>query len=76
METRSDVARDLAGTQTTGADIHLFGSTANDDVNALNVGSPNTPGLPVGMADEIAAHSALTAYFTKFTHYVTPPCLF
>ena len=64
----------LAGTQATGAYIHLLRSTIDDDVNTLYVGSPDTPGLPVGMADEITAHCALTAYFTKLTHFVTPPC--
>ena len=58
----------LAGAQATSADIHLLGSTLDDDINALYIGSPDTPGPSLGMADEIAAHCTLTAYFTKLTH--------
>ena len=53
---RSDVSVYFMRTKATSADIHLLGSTIDDDVNTLYVGSPDTPGLPVGMADEIAAH--------------------
>ena len=71
----SDAADDLAGTEATRANVHDLSLSINDHMDALHIGSPDAPGLPVGMADEIAAHCALTAYLTKFTHFVTPPCL-
>jgi hypothetical protein len=44
------------GTQATSAEVHPTGSAVDDRVEYLHIGSPGTLGLPVGMADEVAAH--------------------
>ena len=67
----SHAALYLAGTETTRADVHLLGSTVYDNVDALNVGSPAGPRLPVGMAYQVAAHGTLTANLTILTHIYT-----
>lgn len=66
----SDAALDLAGTKAAGADIHPFCRAVDDDVDGLNVGRPTAPGLPVGMADQIAGHDAFVANLTKLGHAV------
>ena len=69
----SDAANDLAGTEATGANIHLLRPAVNDDVNALDVGRPATLGLAVGVADQIAGHDTFVADFTVLTHAKSPP---
>ena len=64
----SEAALNLAGTKAASADIHLAHSAVYHRVHGLNVGSPCGPGLPVGMAYQIAAHNTLFAYFAVLTH--------
>ena len=67
----SDAANDLAGTEATGANIHLLRPAVNDDVNALDVGRPATLGLAVGVAHVVAAHGAFRTNLTKLAHHYT-----
>ena len=66
-------AGNFAGTQATGADIHAFHFAVNDSPYSLYIGFPCSFGVTVGMADVVAGHDALTAYFTNMCHLVRPP---
>ena len=59
---------DLAAAQATGADVHVTNSTADGHANTLGVRQPNAVALAVGVADVVAAHSALLANFTNLSH--------
>lgn len=71
---RSNAAGYLAGTEATGADVHLARRAVNQYSYALHIGRPGALRLAIGVADQVAGHDALIAYFTVFTHSVTPPC--
>ena len=70
---RLEAAFNLAGTKAASANVHFTRRTVDNNTNGLNVGSPSAPGLPVGMADQIAGHHSFIAYFAKLTHAFTPP---
>ena len=59
---------DLAAAQATGADVHVTNSAADGHANTLSVRQPNAIALAVGVADVVAAHSALLANFTNLSH--------
>ena len=65
---KSVAALNFVGTKATGANIHLTGSTVYGNIDLLNVRSPSTPGLPVGVAHQISRHNALFADFAILTH--------
>lgn len=69
----SDAANDLAGTEATGANVHLLRLAIDDNAHALDVGSPTTLGLAIGMADEVTRHDTLFADFTILAHISPPP---
>ena len=59
---------DLAAAQATGADVHVTNGAADGHANTLSVRQPNAVALAVGVADVVAAHSALLANFTNLSH--------
>ena len=59
--------------QATGANVHTLCAAVNHYANPLHIGVPKAVALPVGVADLMAVHSALFAYFTEFSHFLTPP---
>ena len=59
---------DLAAAQATGADVHVTNGAADGHANTLSVRQPNAIALAVGVADVVAAHSALLANFTNLSH--------
>ena len=59
---------DLAAAQATGADVHVTNGAADGHANTLGVRQPNAVALAVGVADVVAAHSALLANFTNLSH--------
>ena len=61
-------ALDLAAAQATGADVHVTNGAADGHANTLGVRQPNAVALAVGVADVVAAHSALLANFTNLSH--------
>jgi hypothetical protein len=65
---RLDAARNLAGTEATGANVHFGRLAVNDDMDGLNVRRPAALGLAVGVAHQITGHDTLVADFTVFTH--------
>ena len=65
---RLDRALDFAAPQATGANGHALGRAVDDNANVLDIGSPNTPGLVVSMADVVAGHDALIAHLTELAH--------
>lgn len=65
---RLDAARNLTGTEATGANVHLGRFAVNYDMHALNVWRPAALGLAVRVADQIAGHDTLFADFTIFSH--------
>ena len=58
----------FAAAQATRADVHVTNGAANGHANALGVRQPNAVGLAVGVADVVAAHSALLADLTNLSH--------
>ena len=54
--------------QATGADVHVTNGAADGHANTLGVRQPNAVALAVGVADVVAAHSALLANFTNLSH--------
>ena len=58
----------FAAAQATSADVHVTNGTANGHANALGVRQPNAVRLTVGVADVVAAHSALLADLTNLSH--------
>ena len=65
-------AGDLTGTEASGADVHMLGSTVHDRLDPLHIGLPGTVGAAVRVGDLIAEHNALVAEFT-FGHSLLPP---
>ena len=61
-------ALDLAAAQATGADVHVTNGTVDGHADTLRVRQPNAVALAVGVADVVAAQSALLANFTNLTH--------
>ena len=59
---------DLAAAQATSADVHVTNGAADGHANTLGVRQPNAVALAVGVADVVAAHSALLANFTNLSH--------
>ena len=59
---------DLAAAQATGANVHMTNGAADGHANTLSVRQPNAIALAVGVADVVAAHSALLANLTNLTH--------
>ena len=59
---------DLAAAQATGANVHVTNGAADGHANTLGVRQPNAVALAVGVADVVAAHSALLANFTNLSH--------
>ena len=59
---------DLAAAQATGADVHMTNGAADGHANTLSVRQPNAIALAVGVADVVAAHSALLANLTNLSH--------
>lgn len=66
-------ALNITAAQATGTHVHPAGSTVHDHADALDIGSPDTMTLAVGMADIIAVHRAFFANLTKLTHGNPPP---
>ena len=61
------------GTQTTGADPYMYGVAAlGSHSDALQIGQPAPPVFIMGMADIVACHRPLTAYFAFLCHDLTP----
>ena len=58
----------FAAAQATRADVHVTNGAANGHTNALGVRQPNAVALTVGVADVVAAHSALLADLTNLSH--------
>ena len=56
-------AGDLTGTEASGADVYVGGSTLHDRLHALHVGLPGTVGTAVGVGDLDAEGDALVAEF-------------
>jgi hypothetical protein len=63
---------DLARPDTARADAHLYRLTLSDRLHVLQIRIPAFLGLIVGMADVIAHHGALAAYFAYFGHGKSP----
>ena len=61
-------ALDLAAAQAAGANVHVTNSAVNGHADTLGVRQPNAIALAVGVADVVAAQSALLANFTNLTH--------
>ena len=59
---------DLAAAQATGAYVHMTNGAADGHANTLSVRQPNAIALAVGVADVVAAHSALLANLTNLSH--------
>ena len=59
---------DLAAAQATGANVHMTNGAADGHANTLSVRQPNAIALAVGVADVVAAHSALLANLTNLSH--------
>lgn len=55
--------------QTACADIYFLGLAINVNRRMLNVRKPSSSGVPFGVADVVARHSSLGAYFT-LGHYL------
>ena len=58
-------ARNLAGLEAGGANVHLATVTIDDDVNALDVGAELTVGDAVRVADGASGNGVLTANFAN-----------
>ena len=54
-------AGDLTGTEASGADVHVSGSTLHDRLHALHVGLPGTVGTAMRVRDLDAERNALIA---------------
>ena len=67
----SDGSFDFAAAQTPRANGHTNGVAVFHHMHVLGVGSPGTAGLAIGVADVVAMHDTLAAYFTIFTHTYT-----
>ena len=65
---RSHSAGDLTGTEASGADVDMSGSTIHDRLDTLYVGLPGTVGTAVGVGHLNAEDNALVADFT-FGHF-------
>lgn len=65
-------ARDLAGLEAGGADVHLATMTVDDDVDALDVRTELAVGDAVRVADGTAGDGVLTADFANFGHNDPP----
>ena len=61
-------ARNLAGLEAGGANVHLATVTIDDDVDALDVGAELTVGDAVRVADGATGNGVLTANFANFGH--------
>ena len=61
-------AHHVAAAQAAGADVHVANGTADGHADTLGVRQPNAIALAVGVADVVAAHSALLANLTNLTH--------
>ena len=59
--TQSDGALNLVGTETSGTDVHMAGSTVHDRLDALDIGLPHSVGTSVGVGDLDAKGNALAA---------------
>ena len=68
MQNQLQSTLDLAAAQATGADVHVTNGAADGHANTLGVRQPNAVALAVGVADVVAAHSALLANFTNLSH--------
>ena len=65
-------ARDLAGLEAGGADVHLAAMTVDDDVDTLDVRTELAVGDAVRVADGTAGDGVLTADFANFGHNDPP----
>ncbi len=54
--------------QTTRADMHSDGFAVHNGMDFLDVGFPDAACLVVGMADVVARHHTLAAYFAIIGH--------
>lgn len=54
-------ARNLSGTQATGADRHGLRGTVHDRLHLADIGLPGTIGLPVGVGHTLTVHNTLSA---------------
>ena len=63
----SHSAGDLTGTEASGADVHVSGSTLHDRLHALHVGLPGAVGTTMGVGHLNAEGHALVAEFA-FSH--------
>ena len=61
-------ARNLAGLEAGGANVHLATVTIDDDVDTLDVGAELTVGDAVRVADGPTGNGVLTANFANFGH--------
>ena len=61
-------ARNVAGLEAGGANVHLATVTIDDDVNALYVGAELTVGDAVRVADGATGKGVLTSNFDNFGH--------
>ena len=68
MQNQLQSTLDLAAAQATGANVHVTNGAADGHANTLSVRQPNAIALAVGVADVVAAHSALLANFTNLSH--------
>ena len=60
-------AGDLTGTEASGADVHVSGSSLHDRLHALHVGLPGAVGTTMGVRDLNTKGHALAADIT-FSH--------
>ena len=60
---KSHSAGDLTGTEASGADVHVSGSSLHDRLHALHVRLPGAVGTAVGVGDLDAEGDALVAEF-------------
>ena len=63
VQTRSDSASDLAGTQASGTNVHMARRAVDHSLDALDIGLPGTIGTPVRMGHLDTKGHALVAKF-------------
>ena len=61
-------ARNLAGLEAGGANVHLATMTVDNNVHALDVRTERTVGDAVRVADGATGNGVLTANFANFGH--------
>jgi hypothetical protein len=62
-------ASDLAGLHALGADLHPLDVTVDDSRDLLDVGTEDTVGHPVRVADVTARHGVLATDFADLRHF-------